>query len=225
MNTLYYIEDFQICSLKDEVWERYLEKDELDIEKQQLARTLAVLQDRRLVDYLITTKEKWFLTLYKEVVRRLDERNFEYLIQHNLKLLCIDLQVAILALIGEKQEISYLSKVEEELQNDHIEIRLQALKTICELEYITDVTKVEPFFRSHIWQERMLVAKVIRALQLERFKKELIVLIGDENWWVRYAAAEAFSHFKDGQILLQYIQKKHEDRYARDMAHQWLSTT
>lgn len=225
MNTLYFVEDFHMQSLVPLLSEKLRKSARLDQETQQLLRTLASLNEPETLQAL-TRFPKAPVRLYIDVFKRLEEKTmFEQLetvlesdgTHHTLK-------EAAIAYIGMAGLTRFLPSIENELKNPVEEIRIQALKAISQLHYISSPNLLVPFFHSSSWQERMFASQIAGRLQLSRFKEVLSELLGDSVWWVRYSSAEALVQFSDGDILLDHLSVNHPDRYARDMATQWKSS-
>lgn len=225
MNTLYYIEDFHITSLKPVLKERLDKSSGLDQETQQLLRTLASLNEPATISVLARYPDAP-VRLYTDVFQRLEEQTrMEELdaalrneIQNNA------LKHAAVSYIGRAGLIGFLPRIEDELKTGEAEMRIQALKAILHMQYLSDPGLLLPFLQSQSWTERMYASRIAGKLQLSRFKEVLSVLLGDPVWWVRYSAAEALLQFSDGEILLTHLSANHPDRFARDMAAQWEST-
>lgn len=225
MNTLYYIEDFHMQSLKPLLKDKLDKSVQLDQETQQLIRTLASLNDRTVIAVLARYHDAP-VRLYTDVFKRLEEwTRLEELdaalstdTQNNA------LKHAAISYIGIAGLMAFLPRIEYELETQEGELRLQALKAIFHLQYLTDPNVLQPFLESSVWTERMYAARIAGKLQLSRFKETLSTLLGDPVWWVRYSAAEALVQFSDGDILLSHLSAVHPDRFARDMAAQWEST-
>ncbi|WP_050179989.1 HEAT repeat domain-containing protein [Domibacillus robiginosus] len=220
INTLHYIEDFHMRSLAPALLERLKNAGTLDVETQQLVRTLASLNETAVVDEL-----KRFLNvpvrLFIDVFNRLDKANANEQIKTALEGSDEAAKHAALAYIAHSGALSFLPDVERELASSHTEIRIQALKTIYRLEYMSDPDLLAPFFDSSFWTERMFAARIAGIMQFSRYKQTLSTLLGDSVWWVRYSAAEAYTHFSDGDVILAHLSENHPDRYGRDMAAQW----
>lgn len=225
MNTLYFIEDFHIESLKPLLKEKLRKSSQLDQEKQQLIRTLASLNEPDTLSVLAQYPDAP-VRLYIDVFKRLEEPT-------RLKELDAALRNepqnkarkhAAISYIGMAGLIAFLPRIEEELGTQEGELRIQALKAVLNLQYLSDPGLLLPFFQSASWPERMYASRIAGRLQLSRFKEVLSDLLGDSVWWVRYSAAEALVQFSDGDILLAHLSANHPDRYARDMADQWKSS-
>lgn len=222
MNTLYFIEDFHMKSLSPLLKEKLQKSSRLDQETQQLIRTLTSFNEPMTLSVLAQYSDAP-VRLYIDVFKRLEmdiqlkELDAALKNEKNNKVL----KYAAISYIGMIGLIEFLPRIEEELQSDDEELRIQALKSIQHLQYISSPNLLTPFFHSSIWQERMFAARIAGKLQLSRYQEVLSELLGDSVWWVRYSSAEALTQFSDGDILLSHLSENHPDRYARDMATQW----
>ncbi|WP_245797969.1 HEAT repeat domain-containing protein [Domibacillus mangrovi] len=221
INTLHFIEDFKIQSLSTLLLERLCKVKKLDVEAQQLIRTLASLNETSVLDFLRkypNAPMRLYLDSFSRLDRKLAEQEIEKALAENF----IPIKLSAIAFIGTARLLSFRTHVEHELQNTTTEIRIQSLKTLFRLHYMDNPGALEPFFHSDNWAERMFAARIAGVMTLERFKPKLRHLLSDQVWWVRYSAAEAFSYFGDGELLLTYFSENHEDQFARDMAKQWI---
>lgn len=222
MNTLYFIEDFRMASLIPQLNQRLAKHStSLDQETQQLIRTLASLNEPVAIEALAKYPEAP-ARLYIDVFKRLDELTklgeLEAALEGSAN---PALKHAAISYIGMAGIMLFLPRIEQELENEDPETRIQALKALLHLQYMNNPGSLAPFFRSDSWQERMFASQIAGALQLSRYKELLSDLLGDPIWWVRYSAAQALTQFSDGDILLAHLSTNHPDRYARDMANQW----
>lgn len=225
MNTLYYIEDFHMQSLQPVLKEKLSRSSQLDLETQQLIRTLASLDEPATISVLAGYPDAP-VRLYTDVFKRLSEKTRLEELDAALRNEPPNkaLKHAAMSYIGMSGLIAFLPRIEDELKSGEGELRIQALKAILHLQYLTDPELLAPFLQSASWPERMYACRIAGKLQLSRFKENLSTLLGDPVWWVRYSAAEALVQFSDGDILLAHLSADHPDRYARDMAAQWKSS-
>lgn len=222
MNTLYFIEDFHMQSLTPLLKEKLQKTSKLDQEAQQLVRTVASLNEPDAL-YVLAQYPEASVRLYTDVFKRLKKETQLKEIDAALldKTNNQTLKHAAISYIGMSGLTAFLPYIERELQNEDSEIRIQALKSVLHLQYLTDANLLLPFFHSASWQERMFATRIAGRLQLSRFKEVLSELLGDSEWWVRYSSAEALTQFSDGDILITHLSLNHPDPFARDMATQW----
>jgi hypothetical protein len=220
VNALYYIEDFRMTSLQPVLAKRLMTVKEQDEEKQQLLRTLAALGDLSVLSHLEnepSTKESVYLSVFKRFPEDVIPQTVSYVRQEG----SLKANISLLMYLGLTKKLSYLSFVEENLAHQNSEMRIQALKALFQMNYISNVNLIQPFFYSEVWEERMFAAKITGVLTLTQFEKELTEFLGDSVWWVRYYAAEALL-LSFGENKLLELSQSHPDQYARNMAAQWL---
>lgn len=222
VNTLYFIEDFKLTSLRSFLHEHLSKLKVWDEEKSQTVRALAALNDLSIVEYLNRDRTST-LQHYLDVFSRFDEDTFGNAIKLSKESYNPMCRIAILSFIGLTKNVKYQPLLEDELQNENLEMRIQALKGLYRLSYISNIELLIPFFESSSWQERMFSCRISGVLMLEVYEPFLIRLLGDKEWWVRNAAAESILQIF-GEDKLYFLSKNHPDLYARDMAVQWISS-
>lgn len=73
----------------------------------------------------------------------------------------------------------------------------------------------------HYWHVRMLAAKALGRIGEKRDTKQLVRLLADSQWWVRYRAAQALASLPwINQQALERIQSQQSDRFAVDILEQ-----
>ncbi|KIL72642.1 HEAT repeat domain-containing protein [Bacillus badius] len=224
MNVLYRIENFYMSSFSHHLWLALAENAlRTEAERTEAIRVLASLQSNALARDLISLDPPLSKAVYKDVLRRFNDTYDAGFIENYEKLNNVFKQ-AIIEWVAETQEYSYLPFVVEQLKQPHLELRIAALKVLYLFGYTADSADVYPFSYSQYWQERMMFAKLAGAAKKDGFLPQLTKLIADENWFVRNAAGEALQQYANGTLILQHIIETHHDRYAKDMAAQWLES-
>ncbi|WLR49494.1 HEAT repeat domain-containing protein [Halobacillus litoralis] len=224
VNTLYYIEDFDMIDLKIDVWGYFNQLTVMDEEYRQAVRVLAAFQDERIIRLLLDKETPQ--RLVKQVLRRFKDDLFQQMVtvlENEPGRVPSQVHLAVVSYCGEKGSLDYLPFVERMLQFPSKEIRLKALRSLMELKACTDYQQLDKFYESEVWEERMYAAKIAGRLKLESAQDALLKLAGDSHWWVRYAACEAMKNLPDGARLLEYTHNYHEDKFARSMARQHLT--
>lgn len=225
VNTLYFIQDFHMKNLNDAVWEHLQKLKQNDEEYRQALRVLAGFQDERVVDFLMNEKDLSF-GFSKELVRRVSTESHRRLAEafgeahHDAPAV---LEEAFVIHCGEAGIYEFLPFVETKLEDDRLEMRIKAFKSLCNYQYITDPSRIAAFFSSAHWEERMYAARLTGIMSLEEYMDHLSHLAGDSVWWVRFAACEGIGMFSGGEAVLRDLAQNHEDSYARDMALQTLT--
>lgn len=224
INALYFIEDFRLFSLKEDVYQHFLKISKRDEEFRQCIRVCATLQESRLMEKAIRNKDLSF-GMIKELLYRLDEELLKATLERiqSKEDISENMLYAFITYSGEHQIDMVFPFVEKKLRDERKEVRLKAMNSLCHYRKITDPSILSAFFRSEYWEERMYAAKLTGACRLEQHKEKLVDLLSDNIWWVRFAGAENIKVFKDGNTLLEQVAADHADAYARDIAKHMLT--
>jgi hypothetical protein len=75
---------------------------------------------------------------------------------------------------------------------------------------------------AEFWPERMMAVKAMGEIARAEYIPVLERMMRDSSWWVRTASAQGLLRYPEGPELLSKIAEHDEDRYARDMAREWL---
>ncbi|MCJ8008379.1 HEAT repeat domain-containing protein [Lederbergia wuyishanensis] len=223
MNTLSLIELFKLKIFILPLLEKLNTSNKLDEEIVQTMKTVASLQELGLINFLVKKTEIPERVLF-DILVRYEVKHIDSIINmisnsHDERILR-----ALIQVISNHHYQNGFPFVRRHLLSKDGETRLRVLQAFEEMNQMVDPSEITPFLSSTIWQERMLAVKICAKLKLNRFQPFLNQLIGDQVWWVRYYSGQAISQLQDGELLLQYIAEQHRDRYARDMAKQWMST-
>ncbi|WML38592.1 hypothetical protein RCG19_15470 [Neobacillus sp. OS1-2] len=221
MNTLYYIEGFNMISLLNDV-NRLLKYKRLSHEELvHILRILAMFQFKPLFHLL--TNHYQYLTEYdyRHILIRLQNQQFQQFIDY-FHQTDSTLQKAVLEVIGLKRETNYLSFLENIIFSYCGEIKLRALKALAEIGFVEDINPYLDLLHSTIWQERMLAAKLMGSVKEEKAMPRLIELLHDQTWWVRSQAGQSICQFGNGKDILRTVLETSKDPFAKDMAWEWL---
>ncbi len=221
MNALYHIEDFHLQQLMHDVYLLTAKKRLSHEELNHILRILALFQYRDLFELLTTRYDSLSEYEYRNILLRLDERQFDQFVLHFHKSKP-PLQMAILDCLSFNKKIHYLSFLENVFSSCLGEVRLRALKSLAALGYVSNVDPYLELLHSTLWEERMVAAKLIGALKEERGIPRLLELLHDSSWWVRSQAGHAISQFSNGRELLRRVLETSKDAFAKDMAWEWL---
>ncbi|WP_456272082.1 HEAT repeat domain-containing protein [Bacillus sp. AK031] len=223
INALTAIKDFQMYSFVPQLWTLY-EKQRTSVqEKNLILQTAAGADDSRLLEVLISSPPYQSTFFYKQIIRRVSPEMLDTIISRFTGL-PPGFRVAVLSYIGEKRELPLLRFVENCLESEDHEVRVNALKAIRSIGFITNPQSLHAFSFSESWVEQMSFAQAAGELVHPIYKERLIELLASSNWWVRYYAGEALSKYKDGKGILKESAANHQDAFARDMASQWLGS-
>ncbi|MDQ0484162.1 HEAT repeat domain-containing protein [Guptibacillus hwajinpoensis] len=221
MNTLHRIEKFRMVSLIEDCVAIYDKERTSELESLQILRILANLQDERIYTMLVNEEREFPSFYYLDLFVRLNERLFNQFTDA-VKEFPLTIQCSLIEAMGERGNYSYIPTIEFYLRSEIPEFRIRALKSLTKVGYLTDVERIRPSFHAASWQERMMAAKLIKHLRDKRFIDDLLILLSDDNWWVRTTAAESIIAQQNGVEILEDVVHTHVDRFARDIANEWL---
>ncbi|WP_316572468.1 HEAT repeat domain-containing protein [Neobacillus sp. YIM B06451] len=221
MNALYYIENFKMGTLLKDLFSMLVQKRTSRDELIHILRILANFQFINLYEYL--NRKFSFLSEFecRNILIRLEDGHFDQFTLgfHQAR---VELQHAVLDVIGVKKDIRYLPFLESIFQSYSGESRLRALKAIASIGYVNNLDDYLPLAYSTRWEERMLTARIIGSMRDEKGIASLIELMHDRTWWVRSQAGQALAKFPGGSAILKGIVDTTTDQFARDMAIEWI---
>ncbi|MGJ7034134.1 HEAT repeat domain-containing protein [Anoxybacillus eryuanensis] len=221
MNALFYIEDFGLRSLLHELEKMYEQKHVTMMEKRQLLKMFALFRHPHVYEYMKTNDESFTQFDYRLILSRMDDKMFAKVVDHffdwNEKI-----QYALIDMIGIMQKIAHVSFLRTLLQHEQSEYRIRALKALAEMAFPLETEQLDVHLRSQIWQERLMALRLCARVRKEELIEQIKELIKDPMFSVRSQAAEALLRMPNGLAMLEQIAQTSDDRYARDMALEWL---
>jgi hypothetical protein len=222
MNALYHIEDFHIRSLKSDVLALISRKKSSKAEKVIGLRILALIHYENLLDELATNHNTLSEMEYRSILMKASDETIDECILRFHKSLPT-LQKAILDILANKSELHYVAFIESVFRSTSGEIRVRALKTLASIGYVRDISLYLPLCKSEIWQERMMVARLLGAIQDVEGLTCLVKLLHDQIWWVRSQAAQSIKNYPNGNKVLKEVYQTSKDPFAVDMAWEWIN--
>jgi hypothetical protein len=222
MNALYHIEDFNIHSLKSDVLALINKTNATKEERVIGLRILAFFHYENLLDELELTHVNLSELEYRSILMKASTQTIDDCIIRFHKMIPA-LQKAVLDILAIKNELKYVTFIESVFQSYSGEIRLRALKTLANIGYVTDYSVYIPLCKSEVWQERMMVARLIGTIQDEEGLTCLIELLHDQTWWVRSQAAQSIKKYPNGIRILKNVYHTSKDPFAVDMALEWIN--
>ena len=224
INCLYFIEDFKMVELREELYVHYKGLHKRDEEYRQCLRAAAVLEEGRISGALFAEPPLSF-GFIKELLVRMDAKMLSDLAGHieSRKKVPQNLLFAFITFNGEQKNEVFFPFVEKMIHDERKEVRIKAMKSLCDYEKISNPSMLAGFFKSVFWEERMYAAKLAGACKLDEYKKPMALLFSDPVWWVRFAAADNIYGLEGGSLLLKDIAATSSDAYARDIAKHMLT--
>lgn len=223
MNTLFLIEDFYMDGLVEDVKKSIVDNPRAT--KEEVVQSLSIVarfKNSELCYYIDLKSEQLLEFDLRNILRRLEDDACAILLD-DFKNYPPAFQYALLEKMGNSKNVAYTSFLESTYQKYDGEIKIRALKAIVKIGFVQDITDYLPLCDSPLWQERMLVARLLKIEQDQRALNCLKKLLHDQSWWVRSQAGESLADSPDGFQILTTIIEESQDAYARDMASEWLN--
>jgi HEAT repeat protein len=133
-----------------------------------------------------------------------------------------EIQLLAIHLVGEFKDPGTLEVLLPLLDSQNLEIRLAASKAIGSIGDPLGLSGIIPYLKDSAWQMRAQAAKQFGRNGFTPAIPGLLECLEDRAWWVRLNAGEALSQMGGSGMIALKEALKSEDRFARDMASQWL---
>src|SRR5699024_3620150 len=108
------------------------------------------------------------------------------------------------------------------LHDENKEIQIKTLKACSELNIDINESDLLYFIQSTVWELRLMAIKLIRARKLESLVDHIMERLEDREYMIRKEAAKTLISFTDGINYLSQVIENSHDKYASDMANEWL---
>lgn len=221
MNTLYRIIDFGIDSLAVEC-QKLGGKAKLSPEERfQLLIIRSIFDEAGFIKEFAHLSMKLSEYEYKKLLIGLNSEILEQL-TYQMNEFPEIYQYYFVDILGISRNLDFMPFLENNLNHENPEIRIRSLKAINEIGVVANLDKYKLFLNSPIWEERLMLAKLLGAFPLEQVYPYLEALLQDENWWVRSQAAQTIGRSKDGKSRLKMFIATAQDQYAIEMAREVL---
>lgn len=225
MNTLLYIEMFQMKMLIDDLLELLKLKSCTERERYIIYRILAGFQFEGIKQLIQCAAEEQVPDhVIRQMLFPLPYTSLEdYVIHFNNFPLSIGEHVLDVLRVRNERSESLLELLEKLLVSEHSELRIKALKGLANFGFMTDeglsdlCTKVD-VWRSRHWTERLMLVRLMGHIRDVSFLPLLDQFIGDESYLVRSEAATSIWMYRGGRERLLEISMNHADKFAREMA-------
>ncbi len=221
MNTLYAIEDFHMEGMLASVLSFY-DKPSLTVgEESQFLKILVVFQHPQFLYYITHSRQPLSESVYRSLYGQMNDEQFRECVKVYDEL-PIYLQLSLIDMIGIEHKWEYASFLKEQLSSSVDEQRIRALKALNELSYPMEVETLLFHVHASGWQERMMATKLLGKTKDEQALPLLETLLQDVHFSVRSNAAKSMLLIRNGKDYLFQVYQNTEDRYAKDMAREWL---
>lgn len=221
INALYKIIDFQIEELQDDC-EKILKNKYSKEEKFQLLIIKSIFQKEQFIQQLLNSNIAISESEYKQLFAYLEEEMLYDLLE-NIEVLDEGAKCALVDTIAANGNMLFIDELKQLLTSENTEIRIRTLKALEKIGIVTDVEDFIPFLHSSLWEERLMVAKLLKHIPLSYSGDYLKVLLQDTNWWVRSQAANTMIDLRQGAEKLNEFIQTSTDPYAKEIAKEMLA--
>ncbi|NLP52920.1 HEAT repeat domain-containing protein [Bacillus sp. RO1] len=222
MNTLYAIEDFHLKSMVPYLLDTYEQRSLSQEERRQLLKILVRFQTNHWEDLL--KEPKWLLSefMYRSLLGVMTERQFQTMVTR-FDAFPEYIQFPVLDMIGIQGKREFLPFLEDLLRNSSGEKKIRILKAMNELGYSKILEWMEHVgFPESTWEERLMLSKLLGRTNHKESLFILTELLSDKSYDVRNNAAKSILSIQGGADHLHQVLETSPDRFARDMAEEWL---
>ena len=117
--------------------------------------------------------------------------------------------------IGTEKIKSLAPDIESFLDNENINLVIEAMRTFSELSYNAVENKITSLLKHERWEVRSVAVNVLASLDLKGNTDQFILALQDSEWQVRFNAGTALLKINDKTIRKKVITTG--DKYALDM--------
>ncbi len=221
MNALQRIVDFKIDSLAEQC-KKIEKKGNLSSEERfYLLLIQSIFYEAAFIEKFAGLSSELSEYEYKKLLIGFDSEILKQLTYQMHKFAPV-YQYYFIDVLGIRRNLDFLPFLEDNFSHEDSEIRIRSLKAISEIGIIINLNKYKVFLDSPLWEERLMLTKILGAFSLEQVYPYLEKLLQDENWQVRSSAAKTIGVAKDGKSRLEAFIATAQDQYAIDMAREVL---
>ena len=166
MHVLYKIDSFGIVTLNNDLKEMLMDEHSSKEEKLNMFRCLANTNDIDILRLFQKAAINLSILEYRSILNRLEEELFTKAIEQ-FEHFSLNLQLAMIDMIGIRKKIEFVSFLERLLVNENGEIRIRSMKAIGEIGYLSDLAALQHFASSQQWEERLMAAIVIGKTKVQ----------------------------------------------------------
>ena len=120
--------------------------------------------------------------------------------------------------IGDNKYVTLANRVLPLLESPKINMRIDATRTLGQLEYTPAYQSILALSRSDRWELRAVVAAALSSFGADENAETLIDLLCDREWWVRFRASESLLKCSNTEQIVRRVEERH-DRFALEMMH------
>ncbi|WP_123040747.1 HEAT repeat domain-containing protein [Cohnella candidum] len=221
VNTLHRLERFDLKSSAPVLTDMYLLPRTTMQEKYAILKLLACWGVEGTVDLLGRLDGKLPDFEQRLILSRMSDRLFRQTVLR-LGELPVSWRYTAIDVIGLFRRTEYGPELDGFADSADGETRVRALKALSQFDVIRPKKEYLIHAAAESWQERMMAAKLFGAIRNRQFEDVLVGLMGDPVWFVRSQAAQSLASYPQGAEVLRETAASSDDRFAREMALEWL---
>lgn len=220
MNALFFIEDLHMKAMLPDLERLHWADGATRGEVAKILTIFAKFDYDPVAIYVFRPNRELTEFAYRLIFGHMSERLLEEVKQRFAELPPAG-KYAFIDMIGirRRQEQRFLRRL---LEAEEPEIRIRALKAMAEIGMPLEAERLKQHLCSSHWQERLMAARLAGKCREERLLPLLYERLSDRSFVVRSEAAAAIARLPGGRTALRAAARTASDRYARDMARQWL---
>lgn len=222
MNSLYAIEDFQLKSMVPYLLNTYEKRTLSQEERRQLLKILVRFQTNHWEE--LVKESNWRLSefMYRSLLGVMTERQFQEMVT-NFDAFPEYIQLPVLDMIGIEGKREFMPFLEDILRISSGEKKIRILKALNELGYSKVLEWIGHVdLKESSWEERLMLSKLLGRTNRKESLLILTEFLSDTNYDVRNNAAKYILSIEGGANHLHQVLETSADRFARDMAEEWL---
>lgn len=221
MNVLFMIEQFHMAGLMEDVIQLMESAGLSKEEEYQIIKMMAAMDDLRLIDFLLNLKHPFSELEYRVIFSKMGDSTFQ-MFAERFDRLPLNLKYPFIDMIGIQNKAEYGPFLEALIASAETEIRIRGLKAVAEIGHGVNLAGLLFNMESEQWEERLMAAKVCGVMREEAYINPLLKLMGDPVYAVRNQAGRSLIKYPRGIEVLKEFISGTNDRYARDMAIEWV---
>lgn len=197
LNALYRILEFDLMNELSEQLKQFKNRRLTREEQFQFLKIeLQITSGHRFIENMLSMETVFSEHEYRQLFLNADSDVLENAMEQfeSLSSLC---KWALIDAMGFNREIVVLSFLESLLDHREAELRIKALKAIYRIGVVLELERYLVFVTSTMWEERLMIAKIMENVPLEDSILHLQKLAQDESWWVRSQAIASIGEQKE----------------------------
>ncbi|WP_052948810.1 HEAT repeat domain-containing protein [Mesobacillus campisalis] len=232
MKSMVYIGLFHLTELEKEINSLLNRKEISKQEKYQVYFTLASLSSRQVLEMLQSGEGELPLFVRRGIMEIFLAESDASPVIREFYLYPLEIQECILDVLQNMhvRNEEYLNLLEELIQDEvimsqaeYLELRIRIWKGVASFGYFPKTSLIlDSVPCAKAVPERIMLARSMGSIRSKEFLPYLETMLGDSSYLVRNESAKSIIKYPEGMKSLNRIAAYHPDRFARDIAGEWL---